>query len=114
MLGVLECVCSAEVSRLVLVNSLDVYEEVVLSVEDAVTARPGTWVLWMLRGIGVDGVEVGFEIRVVLEPLATLLAFRRMALGYVGREFFVCCERHRLNVGFVHVVQSSLLLGSLL
>lgn len=61
----------------------------------------------------MDSLVVGLEIRVVLESLATLLAFWRMAFRDVSRKFFVCREYRWLGIRVVHAVQTAMRLKRL-
>lgn len=90
--GILERVGQTEISWLVVVYGLYVDGEVVFSIEDAVAARFWAWIMALLQRVGVDGVHVGFEVRFVLEALAALRAFGRVALLDMRCERFVGFE----------------------
>jgi hypothetical protein len=93
------------VAGLFVVDGLDVHGEVVLAVEDAGAVWLGAWVLGLLGGVGVDGVEVGPEVRVVLEALTAFCALGWVELLDMRDEFLLCCERHKLWRRFDHVAR---------
>lgn len=92
VLGGLQSVGGADVSGLMFVDSANVDGEVVLAVEGAVAVWFRTWVLGLLGGITMYCLEMGPEVDVALEPLATLCALWWVTFSHMGVKLSLGCE----------------------